>query len=107
MKDNNEMTLRDIIASLGNKNYPYIECHIVYTHNNQEYDEEYGCCCYKDGQLISLDADSYSLDDIYFKWKEFEAKQDTPIQNNDKSLKYTIPKGTICLSVWEKGELVK
>ena len=80
--------LKDIIKSLGNKNYEYIECRCKWTNDNgQEQDDLFGACSYRDGILIPLDEDSYSLDDLYVEWEE---------NIEDKEL---------ILTVWEWGEL--
>ena len=83
--------LRKIIEKLGNKSYPYIECRCKWIENDIEHDEFWGTCSYdnKTGILTSLDGDSYSLEDLYFEWKEWLDITDNKIS---------------CLTVWEKGE---
>ncbi len=80
--------LRDIIAELGNKSYPFIECRCKWADENGDNDEFYGGCAYdaKTGELKHFDGDTYSLDDLYEEYEEryFE-------------------NGTICLTVWEYG----
>lgn len=80
----NYITLKDIIEKLGNKNYDFIEVRCRWTDKNgQMQDIFFGGCSYKDGVLISLDGDTYSLNDLYDDYKEF---------TND---------GKTCLTVWE------
>ena len=44
--------LKDIIKSLGNKNYKYIECRCKYiSENGQEQDDLFGACSYINGEL--------------------------------------------------------
>lgn len=102
-----EKTLREIIELLGNKEYPYIEFHVTYEVNGEKNDEFYGDAYYKDGQLFALDNDVYSLDDIFYRYEEFEVKEDTEILDISKGIKHMIPipKGTICLKLWEKAEV--
>ena len=80
--------LKDIIKSLGNKNYKYIECRCKYiSENGQEQDDFFGACSYINGILTPLDGDSYSLEDLYIEWEE------------------TVEDGKLILIVWEWGEL--
>ena len=65
-------TLKEIIELLGNKDYEYIEFRCLYTVNKKTCDEFYGACKYKDKQLYPIDYDSYSLNDKFIKWKEWE-----------------------------------
>lgn len=78
--------LKEIIEKLGNKNYDFIEfrCRWV-DENGEEQDDLFGACSYRDGVLIPLDGDSYSLDDLYTEWEE--------TFSNDK----------VILTVWEYG----
>lgn len=88
------ISLREIIAQLGNKSYPYIECRCKWTERDgTQYDEFWGSCAYDNGtkKLTPLDNDSYSLDDLYNEWEEWQ----------DLEEKY----GQICLTVWEYGEI--
>ena len=81
--------LKEIIKNLGNKNYDLIKCRCKWIDSNgQEQDDFFGSCSYKDGILIPLDGDSYSLDDLYVEWEE--------VINNS---------GNCSLTVWEYGEL--
>lgn len=87
--------LGEIIEKLGNKNYNLIICRCKWTDNKgQEQDDFFGTCYYKDGMLIPLDGDTYSLDDLYIEWEEFF----------DEKKEYTNKKGYV-LTVWEYGEL--
>lgn len=86
------MTLKEIVKG---KNYPLIECRLLFTDaTGDEQDVFAGYCAYQNEQLVSLDNDSYSLDDEYVKYKEFEMPNDTRLKNTE------YPKGTICLTVW-------
>lgn len=88
--------LKDIIKNLGNKNYDFIECRCKWIdEKGQERDDFFGACSYGDGVLISLEGDSYSLDDLYVEWEEFI----------DVNKKYTDNGGRI-LTVWEQGEFL-
>ena len=80
--------LKDIIAKLGNKSYPYIECRCRWVHNGEKYDEFCGVCAYDNEtkELKSLDGDSYSLEDLYEEYKEW-------VNTN----------GQLCLTIWECG----
>ena len=81
--------LKKIIEYLGNKNYYYIECRCKWIDfNGCEKDDFFGACSYKDGTLIPLDGDSYSLDDLYVEWEE--------VMDDE---------GNYSLTVWECGEL--
>ena len=82
--------LSEIIERLGNKSYSYIECRIQWEQNGKKYDEFWGACAYngKTKALMPLDMDSYSLEDLYEKWEEW--------QNG---------KGEDCLTVWEAGSV--
>lgn len=82
-------SLREIIEELGNKSYNTIECRCLYMLNGQEQDDFFGDCSYdaETKTLKSLDGDSYSLDDLYIKWKE-----SLDCENNNR------------LIVWEYGE---
>ena len=63
--------LKDIIFSLGNRNYDYIECRCKWVDKDgKENDDLFGECSYKDGILNPLDGDTYSLDDLYIEYKE-------------------------------------
>ena len=80
--------LKDIINSLGDKNYKYIECRCKYiSENGQEQDDLFGACSYINGELKALDGDSYSLDDLYIEWEEYTQDE------------------CVCLTVWEYGYL--
>lgn len=83
--------LRDIIAELGNKSYPFIECRCKWTDENGDNDEFFGGCSYdaKTGELKPLDGDTYSLDDLYEEYEEW-------VDDEEGLL-------TICLTVWEYG----
>lgn len=88
--------LKDIIKSLGNKNYKYIVCRCKYiSENGQEQDDLFGACSYINGELKALDGDSYSLDDLYIEWEE----------SVDIEEEYT-DNGSLILTVWEYGELL-
>ena len=87
--------LKDIIKSLGNKNYRYIECRCKYiSENGQKQDDLFGACSYINGELKALDGDSYSLDDLYIEWEEFVDIEEEHTDN-----------GSLILTVWEYGEL--
>jgi len=63
--------LREIIEKLGNKNYTQIICRCKYEdYYGEMHDEFFGGCRYENGELIPLDGDSYSLDDLYEEWEE-------------------------------------
>lgn len=84
------ISLREIIAKLGNKTYSYIECRCKWSEEEEQIDMFFGCCSYdnKTNILTPLDGDSYSLDDLYIEWEEFDDDN-----------------GQICLIVWKNGEL--
>ena len=82
-------TLKEIIKLLGNKDYKYIEFRCIYTINEEKHDEFYGACEYRNKELYPLDYDSYSLDDKFIKWEEWE--------------RY----GEKCLTVWEEWEVMR
>lgn len=86
--------LKEIIEKLGNKNYDLIECRCKWTDDEQEHDDLFGYCSYRNGNLVPLDGDFYSLDDLYIEWEEFI----------DINKKYT-DDGGLVLTVWEHGEL--
>lgn len=95
---NTGISLREIIAKLGNKSYPYIEVRCKWTkHDGTRCDEFWGSCSYNNetGELRSLDHDSYSLDDLYNEWEEWQDLDEKYFDN-----------GQICLTVWEYGEEV-
>ena len=77
-------TLKQIIKSLGNKNYARIEFKSKYRQNGKMFDTFFGACSYENGELIPLDGDTYSLEDRYDEYKEYKNKF-----------------GQICLTVWE------
>lgn len=81
--------LKEIIKSLGNKSYPYIyeRCKWI-DETGEEQDEYFGVCAYnaETEELIPLDGDSYSLNDLFESWEE-----DVDID------------GDLRLTVWEKG----
>lgn len=67
------ITLKEILSCYDNKNFETIECRCVwYDENDEFFDELFGFCQYKNGELISLDGDSYSLDDLYIMSEERE-----------------------------------
>lgn len=82
--------LKEIIKRLGNKSYPYINCRCKWKENEYNYDEYFGSCSYnsKTETLTPLDYDSYSLDDLYEEWEEWEDDN-----------------GQINLTVWEIGTI--
>lgn len=82
--------LRNIIAETGADNC-YIECRCKWTENGNEYDEFFGGFKYINGELIPLDHDSYSLDDLYNEWEYHKVTME------DSDL-------TGVLTVWEHGE---
>lgn len=86
--------LKDIIAELGNKSYPFIECRCKWTENDEEHDEFFGECAYDNEtkELKSLDGDNYSLEDLY---EEYEEWLDEDEEFSDG--------GQFCLTVWEHG----
>ena len=82
--------LREIISSLGNKNYPFIRRRCKYKNTiGIIYDEFLGICSYDNGVLTSLDGDTYSLDDLYEEWMESNTYDGT----------------SLILTVWEYGHL--
>lgn len=90
---NTGISLREIIAKLGNKSYPFIECRCKWTDpDGTKYDEFWGSCSYNNEtrELIPLDHDSYSLDDLYNEWEEWQDLEEKYFDN-----------GQICLTVWE------
>ena len=94
---NTGISLREIIAQLGNKSYPYIECRYKWTERDgTQCDVFCGSCAYdsKTGELISLDHDSYFLDDLYNEWEEWQDLEEKYFDNEQ-----------ICLTVWEYGEI--
>ena len=82
--------LKEIIKKLGNKSYYYIDCCCKWEENGYEHIEYFGSCSYdsKTETLTPLDDDSYSLDDLYEEWEEWEDN-----------------KGRTCLTVWEIGTI--
>lgn len=95
---NTGISLREIIAKLGNKSYPYIEVRCKWTkHDGTRCDEFWGSCSYNNetGELIPLDHDSYSLDDLYNEWEEWQDLEEKYFDNRQ-----------ICLTIWEYGEEV-
>ena len=75
--------LKDIIAG---RDFDYIECRVKWTDEDGfERDEYWGACQSRAGELYSLDADTYSLNDRYVDW-EVEGSR---------------------LTVWEQGEIIK
>ena len=58
--------LREIL----DKPYDIIECRCRWMENGGICDELFGFCKWDGENLISLDGDSYSLDDLYVKWKD-------------------------------------
>ena len=82
--------LRDIISSLGNKNYSFIRRRCKYKNTiGIICDEFLGICSYENGVLTSLDGDTYSLDDLYEEWEESNTYDGT----------------SFSLTVWEYGHL--
>ena len=82
-------SLREIIKELGNKSYDYIEFRSRWSDKyDEQYDEFWGACSYNSDteELIPLDHDSYSLDDLYNEYEEW--------RKNDK----------LCLTIWERGQ---
>lgn len=64
--------LKDILKIFGNANIPIIECRTYYEDKDDpcgKRDDLFGFCEYKDGKLLSLDGDTYSLEDLYTKWE--------------------------------------
>lgn len=82
------ISLKNIIKNFGNKSYPLIEFRCKWKENEYDYDEFFGACSYdsKTETLTPLDYDSYSLDDLYEEWEEWEDDN-----------------GQINLTVWEIG----
>lgn len=87
--------LKDILKIFGNVNIPIIECRTRYKDENESYcqrDDLFGFCEYKDGKLLSLDGDTYSLENLYTEWELI--------------LNYTKPEDYIDrLIVWQSGRL--
>lgn len=82
--------LREIISSLGNKNYSFIRCRCKYKNTiGIMCDEFVGICSYDNGVLTPLDGDTYSLDDLYEEWEESRTYDGT----------------SLILTVWEYGHL--
>lgn len=79
------LPLRDILEKFGNRDYEYIQFRCLWRCDGCDYDEYFGCCSYKNGELIPLDGDSYSLDDKYIRAEEGEFE------------------GGVGLTVWEVG----
>lgn len=77
-----------IIEELGNKSYFYIECRYKWADQDGDHDDFWGCCSYNNEtkMLSSVDGDSYSLNDLYDEWVEWQADN-----------------GEQCLTVWEYG----
>lgn len=89
--------LKDIIEELGNKSYPLIECRLKWTdENGNENDDFWGECAYDADkkELIPLDGDSYSLEDLYEEYEEWLDEEEKIADG-----------GAICLTVWEQGVL--
>lgn len=100
------MKLKDIVAG---KEYPYIECRAVFTHNNEEFDEFFGACSYMNGELKPLDGDTYSLEDEYFKHEEWVSDKDCydEVSDGEKTNKVLrVKAGDTCLTVWEECETI-
>lgn len=64
--------LHEIITQLGNKSYAQIIFRCKWTEDGEDFDELFGSCSYDaETQILTpLDGDSYSLNDLYVKWKE-------------------------------------
>ena len=78
-----EKSLAEIAKS---KNYPFIEIRYRYQLEDGTKDDIFaGCCSYVDGNLKSLDGDTYSLNTVYVDWEKWE--------NDD---------GETCLTVWRE-----
>lgn len=93
-KNNGKYTLREILDTFDNADIPFIEfrCKWYDESPNGERmlnDEFFGACEYKNGELISLDHDTYSLDDRYNEYEEFEYHE-----------------GGRGVTVWEWGETI-
>lgn len=89
------MLLSEIIEKLGNKSYPYIEFRCKWTFKDgTKSDMFFGSCSYdnKTKKLTSLDGDSYSLNNIYYEWEEWQDLEEKYFDN-----------GQICLTVWGYG----
>lgn len=87
--------LREIIKQLGNKDYNFIEIRCKWKEKNEEFDEFIGACSYKKGELMPLDGDTYSLDDLYVEYKEWVDLEENEVDG-----------GKLILTVWELGEIL-
>lgn len=101
------LKLKDI---LNGKEYSYIEFHIHFRGvNGKERDYFAGCCQYKNGNLISLDNDSYSLEDECDGSKEWITEKDFCVHSKKGNSHIAVPikRGDLCLVVWKNMEGTK
>lgn len=86
------MTLKEILEETKDKQYPLIEEYVHYIQNGIEEHTFAGKFRVVDGKIESLDGDSYSMDQEYECYEEFEAVEDEP---------GICKAGDICLGVTE------
>lgn len=62
------ISLREILKNKYNdRDFETIMCRCLWELDDEERDDLIGYCSYIDGELIPLDGDSYSLEDLYIK----------------------------------------
>lgn len=66
------MTLRDIIQECDNRDFAVIEYREIISIDSDDVDTVIGFCCFKEGTLLTLDNDTYSLDDEIVKWELYK-----------------------------------
>ncbi len=57
------MTLGEILKEYDNRDFSVIEYRSIISVDSDDVDTLYGFCCYKNGELLNVDGDNYSLDD--------------------------------------------
>lgn len=58
------MRLEEVLQEYDNHDFNVIEYRTIISIDSDDVDELVGFCCYKNGELITLDNDTYSLDDV-------------------------------------------
>lgn len=87
-------TLKSLVKG---KDYPIIEHRVLYEDNCYELsDDLFGFCGYINGELISYDGDSYSLDTICDEYEVWNIEKDWVFGD------YKYPAGTQALTIWER-----
>lgn len=66
----NGIKLKSILDYYNNQDFDEIELRCKWKDlDGTDYDKLIGFCQYKNGELISLDGDDYSLNDLYVEWR--------------------------------------